>query len=238
MRTTREPDTGRRRGPRGPAPRRARPAWVMADGEDRGRDGRDGGGPGGPGGRGRGGRRGGHGRPGGFGPFGPGGFGPPQHRGGGRRGGRGGRGDVRAAVLLLLAEAPMHGYQLIQQITARSDGVWTPSPGSVYPALSQLEDEGLVGFDRLEGRKTATLTDEGRAYVEGHRDELGTPWDDVGGGVSREWRDLREQVHALMGAAHQVAEVGTRPQVAEAAQTLADARKALYRILAEDQPAS
>jgi DNA-binding PadR family transcriptional regulator len=203
----------------------------MADDEDRGRGGR---GPGGPGGR----RRGGHGGHGGFGPLGPGGFGPPRHRGGGRREGRGGRGDVRAAILLLLAEEPMHGYQLIQQITDRSDGVWTPSPGSVYPALSQLEDEGLVAFDRLEGRKTATLTDEGRAYVEAHRDELGSPWDDVGGGVSKEWRELRSELGALVGAAHQVAQVGTRPQVAQAAQTMAEARKALYRILAEDQPAS
>ncbi len=234
MRTT-EHETGRRRGPRG---QRARTAWVMADDEDRGRPGSKSGGRGrgggSPGGRGRG----GHGRPGGFGPLGPGGFGPPRHRGGGRRGGRGGRGDVRAAVLLLLAEEPMHGYQLIQQITERSDGVWTPSPGSVYPALSQLEDEGLVAFDRLEGRKTATLTEEGRGYVEAHRDELGSPWDEVGGGVSREWHDLRSELGALVGAAHQVAQVGSRPQVTQAVQTLAEARKALYRILAEDQPAS
>jgi DNA-binding PadR family transcriptional regulator len=232
MRTT-EPDTenGRRRGPRG---RRsdARTAWVMAENEGRGR----GRGPGSPGGRRHSGR--GHGRPGDFGPLGPGGFGPPRHRGGGRRGGRGGRGDVRAAILLLLAEEPMHGYQLIQQITDRSDGVWTPSPGSVYPALSQLEDEGLVAFERLDGRKTATLTDEGTAYVESNRAELGSPWDDVGGGVSTEWRELRTELGALAGAAQQVAQVGTRPQVAQAAQTMSEARKALYRILAEDQPAS
>ncbi len=234
MRTApRDNETGRRRGPRGPR-QQVRTAWVMADDDGRGRGGRS---PGGPGGRGRG----GHGRAGGSGgsgSLGPGGFGPPRHRGGGRRDGRGGRGDVRAAVLLLLAEEPMHGYQLIQQITERSDGVWTPSPGSVYPALSQLEDEGLIAFDRLEGRKTATLTDEGRAHVEAHRDELGSPWDDVGGGVSRERRELRSELGALVGAAHQVAQVGTRPQVAQAAQTLAGARKALYRILAEDQPAS
>jgi len=233
MRTTApETENGRRRG--GPRGRRsdARTAWVMADGEGRGRGGR---GQPRDGGRGRGGH--GHGG-GGFGPLGPGGFGPPRHRGGGRRDGRGGRGDVRAAILLLLAEEPMHGYQLIQQITDRSDGVWTPSPGSVYPALSQLEDEGLVAFARLDGRKTATLTDEGTAYVEAHRAELGSPWDDVGGGVTKEWRALRSELGALVGAAHQVTQVGTRPQVAKAAETMAEARKALYRILAEDQPAS
>src|SRR5690349_3515506 len=174
--------------PRRHRPRRRHDAWAMADGPE-------GGGP-----RGRG-RR-GHGGPGGHGGHGPGGFGHGfggfGGRGGGRRGGRGGRGDVRAAVLLLLAEEPMHGYQLIQQITERSDGVWTPSPGSVYPALSQLEDEGLVSFDRVEGRKTASLTDDGRRYVEEHRGELGSPWDDVGGGVSAESRALRAEVGALM----------------------------------------
>ncbi len=165
------------------------------------------------------------------GPFGPGGH---RHRGGGRRGGRGGRGDVRAAVLLLLADQPMHGYQLIQQIVDRSDGVWTPSPGSVYPALAQLEDEGLVTIERVEGRKTASLTESGRAYVETHRAELGSPWDDVSGGVSHESRELRDEIGAVMGAAHQVSLVGTRAQVARAVQTLAQARRALYRILADD----
>jgi DNA-binding PadR family transcriptional regulator len=143
---------------------------------------------------------------------------------------------VRAAVLLLLAEAPMHGYQLIQQITERSGGVWIPSPGSVYPALSQLEDEGLVTLSRVEGRNTASLTEDGTAYVESHRAELGAPWDDVGGGVTRESRDLRAEIGALMGAAHQVAQVGSRAQVAAAVTTLAEARKALYRLLADDDP--
>ena len=73
----------------------------------------------------------------------------------------------------------MHGYELIQQIADKTGGVWTPSPGSIYPALQQLEDEGLLAFEPVEGRKTATLTDAGRAYVEEHRTELGAPWDDV-----------------------------------------------------------
>src|SRR5919108_1951248 len=96
------------------------------------------------------------------------GFGPP-------RGPRARRGDVRAALLVLLAEEPRNGYQLMQEIEQRSDGVWRPSPGSVYPALQQLEDEGLVRVEPGEGRKAYGLTDEGRAYVEEHADELGAP---------------------------------------------------------------
>lgn len=176
--------------------------------------------------------------PTGFGPggFGPGGFGPGGPRRRGRRPGRGGRGDVRSAILLLLTEGPMHGYQLIQQITERSGGVWTPSPGSVYPALSQLEDEGLVHLERVEGRNTASLTPAGTAHVEEHRGELGTPWDDASDAVSSEVRDLRDEVGALMTAAQQVSHVGTAAQVAEASRLLVQARKALYRILADDEP--
>jgi DNA-binding PadR family transcriptional regulator len=133
----------------------------------------------------------------------------------------------------------MHGYELIQQIADKTGGVWTPSPGSIYPALQQLEDEGLLAFERVEGRKTATLTDEGRAYVAEHRADLGAPWDDVSGGVSGEARELRHLVGALMGAVHTVSQVGTRAQVTQASQVLVEARKSLYRILAEDDtPAS
>jgi DNA-binding PadR family transcriptional regulator len=176
---------------------------------------------------------------GGMGPgFGPG-FGPRgSRRGGGRRGGRGGRGDVRAAVLLLLEAEPMHGYELIQRIQDKTGGLWVPSPGSIYPALQQLEDEGFVAFDRVEGRKTATLTDTGKAYVEEHRAELGSPWDDVSGGVSGEARELRQLIGALMGAVHTVSQVGTKEQVNQASDVLVQARKSLYRILAEDEPTS
>jgi len=165
----------------------------------------------------------------------PRGFGRPGgRRGGGRRGGRGGRGDVRAATLLLLADEPMHGYELIQRIQDKSGGVWVPSPGSIYPALQQLEDEGLVAFERVEGRKTASLTDAGRAYIEEHRAELGAPWDDVSGGPGGGPRELHQLVGALIGAVHTVGQVGTREQVKQAAEVLGQARKQLYRILAED----
>ncbi|WP_243636670.1 PadR family transcriptional regulator [Rhodococcus sp. Eu-32] len=173
--------------------------------------------------------------PGGFGPGGFGAFGPGGDFGRGRgRGGRGRRGDVRSAILLLLAESPMHGYELIQQIVARSEGAWKPSPGSIYPALSQLEDEGLVLIEKIDGRKTARLTEQGITFVDEHRAELGAPWDDVRRSVGGDALDLRGLIGQLMGAAGQVASVGTPDQVKAAGEVLADARRRLYRILAED----
>lgn len=173
----------------------------------------------------------------GFGPdFGPGGFGPGgPHFGRGRgRGGRGRRGDVRAAILLLLAERPMHGYELIQQIRERSEDVWRPSPGSIYPALAQLEDEGLVLIEKVAGRKTAKLTESGTAYLEANRAELGDPWQEVKDNVGDQALDLRGLVGQLMGAVAQVAAVGSPAQAAKAAEVLTEARRSLYRILAED----
>src|SRR3954470_22162019 len=87
------------------------------------------------------------------------------------------RGDVRAAALVLLAEEPRNGYGLMQEIEERSEGEWRPSPGSVYPTLAQLQDEGLIRERDDAGRKAYELTDEGRTYVEEHRAALGTPWE-------------------------------------------------------------
>jgi DNA-binding PadR family transcriptional regulator len=179
---------------------------------------------------------------GGFGPGGPGGFGPGPFgdRGGrgqrrrGRQGRRGARGDVRSAILLLLTEEPMHGYQLIQQMAERSSGVWRPSPGSVYPTLSQLADEGLIQVTSDEGRNVASLTEAGTVYVQEHRDQLGTPWDEVAGNVKEEAFDVKGEIGALMGAITQVLRVGSAGQVGQVTKLLSDTRKALYRILADD----
>ena len=127
-------------------------------------------------------------RPGGFGPFGRGG-----------RGKRARRGDVRAAILLLLDEEPRNGYQLMQEIEERSEGVWRPSPGSVYPALQQLEDEGLVRSDETDGRRAFQLTDAGRTYVEENREALGSP---VGRGRRRPARGPRRAAQADDAARH------------------------------------
>ncbi|MFC9788358.1 PadR family transcriptional regulator [Rhodococcus sp. NPDC127528] len=172
--------------------------------------------------------------PGRRGPHGDDGFGRERFGRGRGRGGRGRRGDVRAAVLLLLAEGPKHGYELIQRIAERSNGLWKPSPGSVYPALAQLEDEGLVLIERVAGRKTARLTEAGTTYIEEHRGELGDPWADVSAEVGPEARDLRDLVRQLMGAVGQVAAVGTVAQAKAAGEVLVEARRAIYRILADE----
>ena len=155
----------------------------------------------------------------------------------GRRPGRRGRGrggDVRAAALLLLAEEPRHGYQLIQEIGERSEGRWTPSPGSIYPVLQQLEDEGLIEFERVDGRKTATLTADGEAYVEEQREQLGTPWETPAGEDHEDVLDLAVALKGFMGAWKQVARDGTTEQRTRATAVVVEARKSLYRVLADD----
>ena len=153
----------------------------------------------------------------------------PPHRRGGR--GRAPRGDVRAAVLLLLAEEPMHGYQLMQAIAERSGGAWTPSPGAVYPAISQLEDEGLVTVTAESGRKLVALTDAGREHVTSRRESWPDPF--AGSSGPRVGADLRGVLEQLHGAARQVARTGTEAQVAAAAKILGEARRSLYLLLAD-----
>jgi DNA-binding PadR family transcriptional regulator len=160
-------------------------------------------------------------------------FGPPRFGG---RGPRVRRGDVRAAILDLLAEGqPWNGYQIIQEIAERTQGVWRPSAGSVYPALQQLEDESLISAAAGEDRKrNYTLTDEGRAYVQAHADELRAAWDAVTGSVDDAAVQMHNLARTVVMAAVQVAQAGTSAQVQQASKVLADTRKALYRILAAD----
>ena len=161
------------------------------------------------------------------------GFGRPGgHRGRGPRA----RGDIRAAILLLLAEQPRHGYELIQEIGARTSGSWTPSPGSIYPTLQVLEDEGLITIEPIEGRRTASLTDPGVTYVEANREQLGTPWETSASGRGPALA-LRQEILALKDAAAQVARVGSPAQHTAAAAVLTAARRDLYRLLAEDPQA-
>jgi DNA-binding PadR family transcriptional regulator len=144
------------------------------------------------------------------------------------------RGDVRAAILALLAEEPRNGYQVIQEINERTQGVWSPSPGAVYPALSQLEDEGLVRAQEVDGKRVFALTDEGKAHVEEHKDEIGKPWEKVTEGVPDSELALRDHVRQLIMAMSQVAQTGDETLIEEAKKILSDARKALYRLLAGD----
>jgi DNA-binding PadR family transcriptional regulator len=171
-------------------------------------------------------------RPGGrHGGWGPGFGGPPFGRGPRAR-----RGDVRAALLVLLEEEPRNGYGLMQEIERRSQGVWRPSPGSVYPALQQLEDEGLVRAVERGSRREYELTDEGRAHVEEHRDQLSEPWAEVAGEMGSGVFELRALAGQVTAALMQVAFTGSEAQVEEAKKILSDARRSLYRILAEDDP--
>lgn len=162
--------------------------------------------------------------------FGPGGGGP-RGRGPGGRGRRGrARGDIRAAVLVLLAEQPRHGYDLIQAVDERTAGAWRPSPGSIYPILQVLEDEGLIGVETVDGRKTASLTDAGREWIAAHPVETASVFTPAEGADKA--RALREEMHLLRDAAMHVAR---QPDLTEpAAAILAAARKDLYRLLAGD----
>src|SRR4051795_7556350 len=168
----------------------------------------------------------------------PGGFGGP---GLGMPGGPFGRrrrmrrGDVRAALLVLLAEEPRNGYQLMQEIERRSDGVWRPSPGSVYPALQQLEDEGLVRSEETDGRKLFHLTDAGREAAEAIGAE-GAPWDAASESVDSDVWELFNVARQVGMAIFQLAQAGTPEQIAAAKEILSNARRSLYGILAEDDP--
>lgn len=184
----------------------------------------------GPRGRGRGRTPGGH-------RGGPFGRGDDLFRGGfPQRGGRRlRRGDVRAAVLVLLEESPRNGYQIIQELSDRSEGAWRPSPGSVYPILQQLEDEGLVEISSIESGKTYQLTAQGKTLVETDREKLGKPWEAAAAGVSDATIDLFGTMRQIVMAVRQVAHAGSDVQTQKAAAALADARRAIYHILADDE---
>ncbi|MFI8966871.1 PadR family transcriptional regulator [Streptomyces sp. NPDC053493] len=172
-----------------------------------------------------------------FGPFGPGFGGGPwgggfggRGRGGGR--GRARRGDVRASILALLKDRPMHGYEMIQEIVERSGGAWKPSPGSVYPTLQMLEDEGLIGSESEGGKKLFTLTDAGRAEADAGPD---APWEEAGRGV--DWdavNEIRQAGFGLMEAFGQVWKTGSAEQRQKAVEVINEARKKLYLILADE----
>lgn len=144
---------------------------------------------------------------------------------------------MRAAALALLAERPLHGYQIMQEIGERSKGCWVPSQGAIYPALQGLEEDGLIRADEVDTKRVYHLTDAGRTYVEGHRDELAGVWDAVASAAGRGVPELHELAHQLHATIKQVAHVGTEAQIAEAGRLLAATRRQLYRILAEDRAA-
>jgi len=184
---------------------------------------------------------GGFGRGPGMGP----GMGPGWYGGGGRRGrglwggggrgpggGRGRRGDVRAAILALLAERPMHGYEMLQELAERTQDLWRPSPGSLYPALQLLEDQGLVRSVEGDGRRRYELTDEGRADQVARQGQP-APWEVMVAGADQGTMALRSALRQVAVAVAQVAEAGSSDQKTRAGQLLADVRRQVYLLLAE-----
>jgi DNA-binding PadR family transcriptional regulator len=169
-----------------------------------------------------------------------GGRGGPGGRSGGRVGGRvgghvgghrGGRGDVRAAVLALLAERPMHGYEMLTELARRTSGMWRPSPGSLYPALQLLEDQGLVRSVAERGRRRFELTAEGRA-LQAQSAGGAPPWETIVGAADEGALALRSALRDVELAAGQMAEAGTPEQQAAAVVLLAELRRRLYLLLA------
>jgi DNA-binding PadR family transcriptional regulator len=169
--------------------------------------------------------------PGPFGDFGGpfGGFG----RGPRGRGRKARRGDIRTASLLLLAEEPRNGYQIMQEVEDRSEGLWRPSPGSVYPALAQLEDEGLIRSEEIDGRKLFALTDAGRELVQERGTDKPAPWEQLGGESGEQTVELAKLMREVVAASVQVIRTGSDTQMQRASQLLTAARRDLYRILAD-----
>ncbi|MDT5095334.1 MAG: hypothetical protein QOH60_4697 [Mycobacterium sp.] len=171
--------------------------------------------------------------PGGFG-FGPGGRGGPRgprgHRGRGR--GRGRRGDTRAAILALLTERPMHGYEMIQQIADRSNGLWRPSPGSIYPTLQLLVDEGLIVATEADGSKRLfELTDAGR---EATATAQTPPWEEIADDADPDEVNLRAAAGQLAAAVFQSSHAATADQHKRIVDIINKARKEIYGVLGED----
>jgi DNA-binding PadR family transcriptional regulator len=141
------------------------------------------------------------------------------------------RGDTRTALLAALAEAPGHGYELIQRIEEKSEGAWRPSPGSVYPTLQLLEDEGLVQATERDGKRTFEITDAGRAEAAERIEAAGgAPWESSG---STGRGALREAMMTLHLATKQVAIAGNKDTTEKATAILTDARKRIYQLLGD-----
>lgn len=191
------------------------------------------------------------------GPFGRqnsgGGRGGPRREGGGfgRRGGRGGfdidfdapmgrgprrgRGDVRTAVLLLLLDRPMHGYEMIQQIRERSNDAWSPSPGAIYPTIQLLTDEDLITSSDAGGKKVSSLTEAGRTAAEALAASKSAPWDDASSDAGDRVNSLRQSVFQLMQATRQIGMAGTDAQRQRTTELLDETRKKIYAMLASDE---
>jgi DNA-binding PadR family transcriptional regulator len=149
----------------------------------------------------------------------------------GDRGHRARRGDVRSAILVLLRERSMHGYEMIQQLEERTGGRWRPSAGSIYPTLQLLEDEGLVKGEEIDGKRVFSLTEQGSEAAEGIA-ERRQPWDR--GDEDSPYRRLRAEAMRTRAALLQIGRAGDEEQVEKAVELLTETRRRLYGLLAEE----
>ncbi len=150
-----------------------------------------------------------------------------------QRGRRRERGDVLHAILLLLAEQPRHGYEIITELADRSDGQWQPSPGSIYPVLKRLAQGGLLASSNEDGKRVFSLTDAGRALVAAEGESWGQPWANVGDDSSDAAEVMWNEGRQLGSAVQQVGQLNDPAQIAATAEILVEARKRIYRLLAE-----
>jgi DNA-binding PadR family transcriptional regulator len=150
----------------------------------------------------------------------------------GRGGPRARRGDIRATVLALLADHPMHGYEMIKEVEERTEGAWTPSAGSIYPMLQLLEDEGLIRGEDSDGKRRFSLTDAGRAEHEEKSGDV-APWDAVRAGFPTGQLQLRGSVGQLIQAVKAIGQSGTEEQQKQVRELLDETRRKIYSILAE-----
>jgi DNA-binding PadR family transcriptional regulator len=145
------------------------------------------------------------------------------------------RGEIRTVLLAALTEGPGHGYDVMQRLEEKTGGAWRPSPGSVYPTLQLLEDEGLVRSTERDGKRVYELTEAGRADAAARVEEAGgLPWELDGGPSARRGREYAGSIKAVVVAFRQVATAGDADQVDRAIAILNDTRKQLYAILAEE----
>jgi DNA-binding PadR family transcriptional regulator len=150
----------------------------------------------------------------------------------GHGGSRARRGDVRAAILALLSERPMHGYEMIKELESRTDGAWKPSAGSIYPTLQLLEDEGLIRGTDEDGKRRFELTDEGTA-AHAERTAETTPWDAVRAGTAPEALQLAESLKGVNAAVSQVLRSRDEAAQKRVRELVDETRRGIYAILAE-----
>jgi DNA-binding PadR family transcriptional regulator len=127
----------------------------------------------------------------------------------------------------------MHGYEMIKEIDARTGGVWSPSPGSIYPTLQLLEDEGLIASEESGGRKRFTLTEAGQP--EATTAAAAAPWNEFSEETVTNGQDTREAVFGIMNALRQIGFEGSREQWQRAVEVLGETKRKLYAILADGE---